>query len=171
MSEPGSRTSCSSCSVPRSLSAIMQTEALAQETDAAFWALLELSHPTLATPLRFCTNNETVPRLDVDWNPAFFEVTLPEESDDKLSKVTLAIENIDRTLLDALRALATPLSVALYVATSADEDLVVGPFEFTWRDTQYDAVVIQASLEAEDLLNQRYPRDEFVPSRFPGLFR
>jgi len=157
--------------VPRNLSDIVKTQMLAQETDAAFWILLELSHASLSTPLRFCTNNETINRLGVDWYPSFFDVNLPSEQPEQLPKVTLTIENIDRTLIDALRALDTPLAVKLYVATSADVDLAVGPFEFTWRDTQYDATTIQASLESEDLLNQRYPKDEFIPSKFPGLFR
>lgn len=156
--------------MPRSLTAVVKAAVLAQQTDAAFWVLLELSHATLTTPLRFCTNNEVVNRISVDWNPAVFDVTLPAEAADQLSKVSLVIENIDRTLLDALRALTTPLSVALYVATSADTS-VIGPFEFTWRDTQYDVNSIQATLESEDLLNLRYPKDEFVPSRFPSLFR
>ena len=157
--------------MPRNLSDVVKTAILAQQTDAAFWVLIELTHVTLATPLRFCSNNETLSRLGVDWFPAAFEVSLPSEESEQLSKTTLTIENIDRTLLDALRALDTPLAVNLYVATSADVALVVGPFEFTWRDTQYDSRTIQASLEFEDILNQSYPKDEFVPSKFEGLFR
>ncbi len=157
--------------MPRSLSAVVKASILAQQTDASFWVLLQISHATLTTPLRFCSNNETITRLGVDWFPAFFDVNLPTESAEQIPKVVLTIENIDRVVLDALRAIETPLSVALYVATSADEALTVGPFEFVWRETQYDARSISASLEGEDFLNTRYPKDEFTPSKFPGLFR
>ena len=61
--------------------------------------------------------------------------------------------------------------MSLYVATSADEAMLAGPFEFTWREFSYDAQTISASLESEDILNQSYPKDEFIPSRFSGLFR
>lgn len=157
--------------MPRSLSAIVKTAIMAQQTDAAFWVLLQLSHVTLTTPLRFCSNNEVVTRLGVDWHPAFFDVTLPSEEADRTSRVALTIENIDRTILDSLLSLESPLSVAMYIATSADETLMVGPFEFVWRETQYDARAISATLEGEDFLNMRYPKDEFTPSKFPGLFR
>jgi hypothetical protein len=157
--------------VPRDVASIIKAALLAQNTEASFWVLLELSHETLATPLRFCDNNEEVTRLGVVWSPASFSVTLPNETPDELAKVALSFPNLDRTVLDALRALDTPLSVRIYVAASTDEAMLAGPFEFAWREFSYDAATINASLESEDILNQSYPKDEFIPSRFAGLFR
>lgn len=158
--------------MPRSLPELATRALLAAQSDAAVWFLLEISHPTeLPTPLRFVNNTEPVVRLGETWNPYWFDVTLPSEDADQLPKVTLTLENIEREILDALRALESPLDVKLYVVTSADETMVVGPVEFVWRDTQYDATTIQGSLEGEDTLNQRWPKDEFVPSKFPGLSR
>lgn len=157
--------------MPRSLTSIVKAELMAQQTGSAFFFLIALSHPNLVETLRFVRNNEAVVRLGFTWNPTFFEISLPDEGEDSIPRVTLAIENIDRTLSDSLRRLETPMTVDLYVATSADDTMVIGPFTFTWRDTSFDARIINASLEAEDILNQTYPRHRFVPSQFPGLFR
>ncbi|MGH9887418.1 MAG: DUF1833 family protein [bacterium] len=156
--------------MPLSWTAAAKVAALAAQTDAAFWFLLEISHETFPEPYRFVNNTEVVHRLGFDWNPAFFEGTLPEEGPSGATQTKLMIENIDRSLLDALRPLETPLNVNVYVATSADEDAIVGPYEFTWREHQFDATAIIGGLQGDDILNSRWPRHEFTPSYFRGLF-
>lgn len=157
--------------MPRSLTAIAKAAALAQNTDAAFWVLLELTHVTLPTPLRFVNNNEPVTRLGYVWTPAFFDVELPSEDSERISAAKLSFDNVDRLLIDSILELTSPLAVSLWVCTSADVDMLVGPVEFTWRDTEYTALRIEATLSFDDLLNQKAVKDEFVPSKFPGLFR
>lgn len=156
--------------MPRSPTSLTKAALFAQETGSAFWYLLELSHDTLPTPLRFCTNNQLVTRLSVEWAPTWFELTLPAEDSDQQAKASINIENIDRVLLDALLSLPSPLQVNVFITPSHDES-VIGPFHFAWRETEWDANTITGSLEPEDLLSEAWPKDEFVPSKFPALFR
>jgi hypothetical protein len=156
--------------VPRNPSTLTKAALFAQETGSAFWYLLELSHASLATPLRFCTNNEKIARLGEDWFPTWFEITLPAETSEQQTKATITIENIDRTLVDALQTLDGPLDVKIYITPSHDTS-TIGPFRFKWRETDWDAQSIKGSLEPNDLLNELWPKDEFIPSKFPGLFR
>lgn len=163
--------------MPRSTTALFKSRILAQKTGAAFVVLLEVSHPSEPEPFRVCLNNEPVTRLGQIWNPAWFDIALPAEQPERLSQVTLTIENISRELLDLILSLPSPPSVSVWVSAMApgevDDDgpADVGPFEFSWTDTSYDATAIRATLSFEDLLNERYVRDEFVPSKFRGLFR
>jgi len=155
--------------VPRNLTAMMKAAALAMNSDVSFWALVAISHPSFPETYRFVSNSQPVVRLGETWNPYFFEVNLPDESAEELSRTMLVIDNIDRSLLDTVLPLETPITVELYVTSDADES-VVGPYEFKWRETQYDSKTILASLEFEDLLNQNEVKDEFNPSKFPALF-
>lgn len=157
--------------MPRNTSAAFRRALFAQQTGKAFLVLLEITHDMLAEPLRFARNNEAVVRGGQTYSPAWFDVMLPAEDDDQLARVTLEIENIDRTLLEILLSVTSPLRASLSIAMTDEEDIWVGPFDFTWRETTYDARVIAGTLEFEDLLNERWPKDEFVPSKFPGGFR
>lgn len=157
--------------MPRNTSAEFKRSLFAQQTGQAFLALLEISHESLPEPLRFARNNEALVRDGQTYLPLWFDVLLPAEDDDQLPKVTLSLENIDRVLLDTILTLTSPPRVSLSVGMSGEDEIWVGPFDYTWRETGYDARTISATLEFEDLLNERWPKDEFVPSKFPGLFR
>lgn len=157
--------------MPRNPTTLTKAALLAERTGHAFWYLVEFSHPTLPTPIRISSNNETISRLGVDWSPAFFRLALPGEDAERISNSTLTIDNVDRALLDALLSITAPaLTVRIYVATSAD-DFLFGPFELAWRETSWDFKEVKGSLEPEDLLNELSSKDEFVPSKFPAGFR
>lgn len=157
--------------MPRDPSTLTKAAMLAEQSGAAFWFLLQLDHPTLAQPLRFCTNNEPLVRATFTWAPTWFQIVLPGEDSDQVSAAQLQVENIDGAILQALLQLTSPLQVKIYIATSADEAQLFGPFEFTWRETTWDSTTLSGSLEPDDLLNENWPKDEFTPTKFPGLFR
>jgi hypothetical protein len=85
--------------------------------------------------------------------------------------VALSIDNVDRTIVEAVRTVSSPPTASLSVVLASDPDTVeAGPFELTIREVQYDALVVTATMAVEDILNEPFPGDLFTPQNFPGLF-
>jgi len=96
---------------------------------------------------------------------------LPAEFDDQLPTVQLQIDNVDRRIMEGVRALTSAPAVTLEVVLASAPDTVeAGPFAFTLKAADYDALVISGTLAFEDVLNEPYPQYAFTPGSFPGLF-
>jgi hypothetical protein len=155
----------------RSLSLTARLAINAQETDQVFLLLLTISHAGLAAPIRVAHNSQDVVSRGETFLAFPFQITLPADRDDQLSKVQLTIDNIDRQLVQAVRTLDSPPSVALEVVlASSPDDLEAGPFGFTLLDAGYDALTVTGALGYEDVLNEPYPGGTFTPNLFPGMF-
>lgn len=46
----------------------------------------------------------------------------------------------------------------------------VGPFDFKLKNVTYDSLAVEGDLMFENILDEPYPGDCFLPSTFPGLF-
>lgn len=155
----------------RTLSAAALSAALAQETSEVFLALLEIAHDDLGSPIRAVNNMEDV-TSNGDVYAAFpFEVAMPAESGDAPSKAVLRIDNVDQSVITAIRSITTPPTATLSVILASSPDTIeAGPFEFTMREVDYDAQFVRAELHFEDILNEPFPADKYTPNNFPGLY-
>lgn len=151
--------------------AAFKRAAFAQNTGEAPIILLQIDHPTLATPIRVCHNTEAITHDGDSYLPFPFLIDLPADRDDELPRVTLTIDNVDRSIIPAFRAITSPPTVTMKVvlATSPD-DVEAGPFEFSMREINYSAGSIQGFLSYEAILDEPFPGDSFTPSIFRGLF-
>ncbi|MBE0598443.1 MAG: DUF1833 family protein, partial [Desulfuromonadales bacterium] len=105
------------------------------------------------------------------YQPFPFDIALPADRDDQISKVTLTIDNVDRAIVRAVRELASAPTVTLEIVLASSPDVVeAGPFEFTLQDAGYDALTVSGTLGYEDILNEPFPAGAFVPAAFPGMF-
>ncbi len=160
--------------MPRVLSAAAFRALYSQETAQVFLTCVTITHPSLAQPLRFVYNNQPIERNDGTYHPALFSITLPEESADSFPTVELSIENIDRSITDAIRLLPAPRpQVALDVClASSPNTLEAGPFNLSLTGVTYDAMQVIGTLGLEDdLLNVAIPADIYTPINSPGLFK
>jgi hypothetical protein len=156
---------------PRSLSSTAAAALYAPETGEVFLMLLTIAHAALTPSLRFANNTVDVMSRGDTYLGWPFQMMLPSELDDQLPTVTLQIDNVDRRIMEGVRALTSPPSVMLEVVLASSPDTVeAGPFAFTLRGCDYDALVVSGSLSFEDVLNEPYPAQTFTPGRFPGLF-
>jgi len=155
----------------RTLSAAARAALFAPQTGEAFFVLLTITHPNLATPIRVVNNRANVVSGGETFIAFPFTVVLPEETEETPGRARLIICNVDRSIVQALRALESPPSISFVIVLASSPDTIeAGPFNFTLRQAGYDAMTVEGDLELEDFLNETFPADRFVPATFPGLF-
>lgn len=155
----------------RTLSSAAQAAIVASETGEAFLVLLTLSHAQLAAPIRVTTDAVATVSGGETFNPFPFTVQLPSERGDQLAGATLVIDNIDRSVVTAMRSIGSAPTVEVKVVLASDPDTVeAGPFTYTLKNAKYDALTVEGDLAFEDILNEAFPGGSFVPFTHPGLF-
>jgi len=146
---------------PRSLSSAAKAALTFQETGEIYLMLLTIQHPALIPSLYFGNTYLAWP----------FQVALPEEREDTVPTIQIVIDNIDRRIMAGIRSLPTAPTVLLEVVLASSPDTVeAGPFNFTLRGVDYDALTITGTLSPEDILNEPFPQYTYSPASFPGLF-
>jgi hypothetical protein len=144
----------------------------ASQTGEAFIVLLTLSHPTLANPIRVCSDGQALISNGNTYVAFPFRISLPAEAEGAPPTTELEIDNVDRSIVKAVReATGEPIQISMSVVLASSPNTIeAGPFDFTLRNVEYDASVVRGQLQYEDILNEPYPGDTMTPSRFPGLF-
>ncbi len=156
----------------RTLSSDVLTAIHAQTTDKAFLNLLTIDHDDLPSPLRLVDNTENVTSRGNVYTAFPFRAALPPETENEVPRVQIMICNVDRSLMDEIRALVSPPSITLEVILASTPDTVeVGPFSFVMKSVDYDQVTIESTIGfEEDFLTEPFPAGRFSPTDFPGLF-
>lgn len=143
----------------------------AQTTGECFLLLLELSHASLATPIRVVNNTQDIVSNGRTFIGFPFQITLPDDDEEQQPRIRLAIDNVDRTIVTALRALQGPVDVAVEVVRAADPNTIEIRFEgFKLREARYTALEVSGDLLQEDVLSEPFPAHTFSPQFFPGIF-
>lgn len=158
--------------MPRPLSTPAIRALFASQTGEAFIVLLTLSHPTLANPIRVCSDGQALISNGNTYVAFPFRISLPAEVEGAPPTTELEIDNVDRSIVKAVReATGEPIQISMSVVLASSPNTIeAGPFDFTLRNVEYDASVVRGQLQYEDILNEPYPGDTMTPSRFPGLF-
>ena len=155
---------------PRALSPAAVRAHTAQETGEAFLMLVTIAHSDFAETLYFVNDTVDLVSRGNTYRGWPFQVTLPEEREDSLPTVQLQIDNVDRQIMQGIRALTTAPMVTLEVVLALSPDTVeAGPFHFTLRGVDYTALVITGTLAPEDILNEPFMQYSFTPEWFAGL--
>jgi hypothetical protein len=156
----------------RTLSATAVAALMAQETSEVFLGLLTLSHPDLSPPIRIVNDTVNVTSRGNIYIAFPYRLEMPWERDDELPQVTLEIDNVDRTIVQAVRALSArkDLTALFEVVLASSPDTVELAELFTLRGAEYDALVVRGRLQFEDVLNEPFPADSFTPATTPGIF-
>ena len=156
----------------RSVSATLEAAVYAQQTDQVFHILLEIAHADMSATLRFVNNTADVTSNFETYTAFPFTIDFPPaDGEDQLPRVTLVIDNIDRSIIAELRDIDSAPTIDVSVILAAVPDTVeCGPLQFTLKSIDYDAQVITAELGFEDILNEPFPAGTFTPTDFAGLF-
>ncbi len=164
----------------RSISATTWQAIAAQETGVVFITLLELNHSTLGSPIRassdptevFGSGEQGTTSNSIEYPFFPFDLILPDQTEDTPPRARLSIDNIDRSIVEAIRnATGDPITVAVQVVTDAEKDTsLVGTLTFSLVNVSYDATTVSGDLTYEFILDEPYPEGVFGPTDFPGLF-
>lgn len=155
----------------RSLTALARRAVHAAETEEAFLVLLTLSHDDLSEPIRVTSDAvDTISRGETF--VAFpFDLSLPDDDEGHAPRARLAIDNVGREIVQAVRALASPPTVLMEIVRAAEPDTVEARFaDFRLTNVTYDAHLVQGELSVEDFTTEPFPANVFSPGGFPGLF-
>lgn len=154
----------------RTLSANAVRELLKQNSGEVFLVLLTFTHPSMTT-VRLVNNTVNLVSRGQTYIGFPFDLSLPSDLSEQLPEVQLSISNVDRRLIDELRAIESPMTVTLEVVTATAPDTVeVGPYVFDMTTVSYDAERVSATLGYEPILNEPFPAASFTPQLFPQLF-
>jgi hypothetical protein len=155
----------------RTLSTLARQAVFAQETKEVFLLLLTLDQATLPDPIRVANNTRDIVSGGETFVGYPFAITLPDEREDSIPQMTLRIDNVNRSIVQALRSITSSPTIQLDVVLADSPDTLEASFVgFTLRRASYDAVIVEGALTLEDVLNQGFPKLAFTPSITPALF-
>ena len=154
----------------RSVSATFLEKVFAQETSEVFLCILEIDHDDLDAPIRVVNNTENITSGGYEYIGFPFELSMPADVEDQIPSVSLSIDNVDRTIVQAIRTISSPPTVYLSVILASDPDTVErAPIELTLREAEYDQLVVTGSLEPHDVLTEPFPQSCFTPNKYSAL--
>jgi len=156
--------------------------AYAQETDEVFIALLTIYGDELAEPIYLSSDPyERLPALGddiygctsngIDFVFLPFDISLPRDDSSGTVSAKLAIDNVDRKIIDAIRSIKKSVIVKIQCVLSNDVDFIELEYDnFRLSNVNYDAMKIEADLTFDYWGLEPFPSGRFNPSGFPGLF-
>lgn len=165
----------------RALSLNFRRALFGQETGEVPIFLLEITHPTLAEPIRLSTDPTTrlsdspLTYATVSRGETYYyagiDVSIPDEQDRQAPHSKLTIENVTRDLIPLARSVNSPPSVKIEAVLASAPDSV----EMTWPALDMSHLTANASvlvfdLTMDALVTEPYPALTFSPAHFPGLY-
>jgi len=155
----------------RDISPSTRAALYAAETQDVFVILLTIDHPSLAVPIRVCSDSQDTESRANTFFAFPFDLTLPDDEDGRPPRARLVIDNVDRQIVTAIRGLATSPTVLIEIVRAADPDVVEARFsDFRFTNITYDSQAVEGDLSLEDFTAEPFPAACFTPSLFPGLF-
>lgn len=159
----------------RSTSSVFKAAANAQETSEVLLALVTITSAyIIGGPLRLVQDLQNITHAGNVYTAFPFELRLPADSDEGVGKVTLSIDNIDRTIAAAIKSIppSEPPAVRIDIVIASQPDVVELTLDnLTIKNISGDAFRIDGELwmDEEDLVP--FPEAAFTPQYFPGLFK
>lgn len=144
---------------------------------------LTLDHADFAVPIRVVWDVEDY-TLSGDRYIGFpFEIVLPTDTDDA-PRGRITIQNVDRSVGEAVRNLSGPPSVVIQIYMASDFDLSVVPrvalgipqlcyiaSSLYFRNVTVDVISASGDLTSWDYVNQPWPSKFATQGLLPPLFR
>lgn len=142
-----------------------------QQTEEVFILLIEISHPTLPDDIRVCSGGRDITSGGNLYVYYPFDITLPDDVAESVSKAKITIGNVSRDLTDAIRRMTSSPVINVKLVLASNPDVIEIAFEgFKLVTVDYNALTITGDISIEDFLTEPVQGDSFVPSQFPSLF-
>jgi hypothetical protein len=101
-----------------------------------------------------------------------FQFILPEDDGETLPTIQISVDNVSLELIEIIRTYGTGISITSEIILASAPDTVEYAIEdLTLVDATYDKQSLTLTAQIQDLLNQRFPADDFLPRTFSGMFR
>jgi hypothetical protein len=147
--------------------------ALAARTDKILVGLITLSHPNMGTPIRVTTDSVQTVSNGNAFIPFPFNFNRVRSSESAPPTGRLTINNIDRRIVLAVRALPLEpaLDVLIQTVLASDPNIIEEELAgLQMRNIEFDAFHVSGDLLIDALDREPFPSVRFLPSTFPGCF-
>lgn len=144
----------------------------AQATGEAPIVLLTLSHPALSPALRFTSDAVATVSRGETYHPYPFRIVPPRQGGEEPQRATLAIDNVDRAITAAVRALSgDPLRVKAELVLGSSVGTVEAVlFDLDLTSVRIDLMTVTGELADDDPRRDPCPVGRMGPSTCPGLY-
>ena len=154
-----------------SLSSNAVAAVLAQETSEVFLTLAEITHESLDAPLRFVNNTQNVTHNGAIYQATAFKLTPGTSTGENDTPARLAIDNVDRGIMEMLIPIRDPLAINFKVVLASSPDTVEWESgNLILRDVTPNVQQISGSLYDVYIADRVVPGIFFTPFDFPGDF-
>lgn len=156
----------------RTLSTAADAAIFAAQTTESVLRLIVIDHEDWDEPFRLVNNTNDVVSNGDTYTACPFKIEPPNDTGNELSRVTLLLDNVNRTFLPSFRAAQTKPTVTFFLVLASDPDTIIGDtWDFEVSDISYNAQVIQANLLFDSINDVAVPGDDMGPNKNPGLFK
>ncbi len=144
--------------------------------------LITLDHASLPDPIRVSTDNgqtfeingRTVRgTISNGFQFVYCPVTisLPDDSEETISEASIEIDNVERSVLAAVRSIQSPPTITMQIVLASTPNIIEAQFlNFKLVSVDADPLTISGKLSLGNFLGEPYPGMSMNPSNFPGLF-
>lgn len=144
---------------------------LTTENTAEVWlVLLEINHPSMATPIRVVNDNQDCTSNGLLYQGLPFNIELPGENAEAPGFATISIPNVDREIVAAGREIVGPASCIITVVLASSPNTIEIQYPgLSMRELEWDAGTVRGRLRFESIVTEPCTL-MITPERFPGLF-
>ena len=144
---------------------------MGQETSEAFIVLIKIDHASLSSPIRISSDGVDTISNGETFISFPFELELPISDPDQPPRAKLTIDNVDRSIVTAIRSISTEATVDIDIVLASAPDVLEVSFSgFKLVNVDYDALTVSGDLSFEDFFAEPFPSRVFSPADFPGGF-
>jgi hypothetical protein len=141
----------------------------ASSTQQAFLFLLTFT--TQTGVIRVVNNNVDITSRGDLYTAYPFQIVLDADTGDKQPEISLTIDNVDQYLVEMIRGFLDPPSVKLELVLSGTPDTVEKTVDYLrLGNASYDSLSIQGKLIPINILQRKFPAENYTATRFPDLF-
>lgn len=145
---------------------------LEQNTDEVFLWLLTIEHAASSTVFRLVNNLDDVVSRGNTYMAFPFQFVLPEDDGETLPTIQINVDNVSLELIEIIRTYGSGITITSeIVLASAPDNVEYAIEDLTLVDATYNSQSVTLTAQIQDLLNQRFPADDFLPRTFSGMFR
>jgi len=155
-----------------SFSSAFKIAALEQNTDEVFLWLLTIEHQESSTTFRLVNNLDDIVSRGNTYMAFPFQFVLPEDDGETLPTIQISIDNVSLELIEIIRTYGTGITITAEIIMASMPNAVEYSIDdLSLVDATYNSQSITLTAQIQDLLNQRFPADDYLPRTFPGMFK
>lgn len=155
-----------------SFSSAFKIAALEQNTDEVFLWLLTIQHAESSTVYRLVNNLDAITSRGNEYMAFPFQFVLPEDDGETLPTIQISVDNVSLELVEIIRTYGSGITITAEIILASNPDYVEYAIDdLSLIDATYNSQSITLTAQIQDLLNQRFPADDYLPRTFPGMFK